>query len=136
MKNLTPPMTTQEKKLKTIKEVTDLVYGLEKMIPMYMIAVENEHQNLHVFMCQVARKLESNYLQELMLDFFKKNRPTFNYWVEQNYTKDIINPEPYRVFLCARKGYDEKKLNEIRFLYLHHLLLNFRNLLEQWNTPQ
>jgi hypothetical protein len=114
---------------KTMKEVTHLVYALEKMIPLYMQAVENEHQNLHVFMCQVAGKLESTYLQDLMLDFLKKDRPTFNYWVEQNYTKDIINPPMYSVFLCARKGYDVKKLNEIRFFYLNHLLLNFRKLL-------
>ena len=114
---------------KTMTEVTHLVYALEKMIPMYMQAVADEQQNLHVFMCQVAGKLESTYLQDLMLDFIKKDRPTFNYWVAENYTKDIINPDNYRVFLCARLGYDVRKLNEIRFLYLNHLLLQFRKLL-------
>jgi len=122
-------MTTQEKKLKTMTEVTHLVYALEKMIPMYMQEVDKEQQNLHIFMCEVANRLESIYLQDLMRDFLRKDRPTFNYWVEQNYTKDIINPPLYSVYLCSRPGYDVKKLNEIRFLYLHHLLLTFRKLL-------
>jgi hypothetical protein len=114
---------------KTMKEVTHLVYALEKMIPMYMLEVEAEQQNLHIFMCQIANKLESRYLQDLMRDFLKKDRPTFNYWVSENYTANIINPPMYSVFLCVRPGYDVRKLNEIRFLYLHHLLLNFRKLL-------
>jgi hypothetical protein len=121
---------------KTMKEVTHLVYSLEKMIAMYMQEQEKEQQNLHIFMCEIANKLESRYLQDLMRDFLKKDRPTFNYWVTENYTKDIINPPMYSVFLCARQGYDVKKLNEIRFLYLHHLLTNFRNLLDLWKPQQ
>jgi hypothetical protein len=113
---------------KTMTEIKHLIYCLEKMIPMYMVEVDKEPKDMHVFMCQIARNLESEYHRNLMLDYLQKDRPTFNYWVKENFTYEIINPNNYEVFLCSRPGYDVAKLNEIRFLYLYHLLTKFKTL--------
>jgi hypothetical protein len=112
---------------KRMQEVVHLCYAFEKMIPMFIEQMETAPT--HVFMCLVAKNLESNYLRDLVREFLKKDRPTFNYWVANNYSAEIINSNNYEVFLCSRPGFTEKTLNNIRLHYLENTLENLKRLL-------
>ena len=110
-----------------MQEVVQLCYAFENMIPIFMDQMETAPT--HVFMCLIAKELESRYLRDLVRDFLQKDRPTFNYWVAANYSAEIINPNNYEVFLCSRPGFTEKTLNNIRLHYLETTLENLKRLL-------
>lgn len=112
---------------KRMQNVVHLIYALDKMIPIFIEKMQDE--NYHIFMCEIALELESQYLRDLVKDFLKKDRPTFNYWVANNYSAEIINPNNFKVFLRSRPGYTEKTLNNIRLHYLQNTLENLKRLI-------